>query len=108
MSRLEIHNTRLAHPQGIWGMLAQMTFVISQPSKCQVAAFATKLLINDRSVASESGKIFATINLKSRKGKLTDNLTMPLRRCRWNHRCPSSFRVVVPTRSCSTFFERGL
>ena len=39
-----------------------MTFVMSQPSECQVAAFATKLLINDRSVASESGKIFATIN----------------------------------------------
>ena len=48
----------------------------------------------------------STLLLKSRKGKLTDNLTMPLRRCRWNHRCPSSFRVVVPDPILQHVFRR--
>src|SRR6202050_2646545 len=39
-----------------------MASVMSPPQESQVAVSATKLLINNRWIASESGKTFATIN----------------------------------------------
>src|ERR1700733_13226897 len=39
-----------------------MASVMSSPSENRVAVHATKLLINNRWIASESGKTFATIN----------------------------------------------
>ena len=39
-----------------------MASVMSSPSETQVAVSATKLLINNRWVNSQSGKTFATIN----------------------------------------------
>jgi aldehyde dehydrogenase (NAD+) len=40
-----------------------MTSVMLQPSDRRVAVSATKLLINNRWIASESGETFATIDL---------------------------------------------
>jgi hypothetical protein len=83
-------------------MPTQMTFVMSQPSECQVAAFASKLLINDRSVASESGKIFATINpatevTEGQAHRQPNNASpkVPL-----EPSLPILIQVVVPTQSC--------
>src|SRR5580698_11198567 len=39
-----------------------MATVMSSPQKSQVAISATKLLINNRWIASESGRTFATVN----------------------------------------------
>src|SRR5208283_61619 len=39
-----------------------MASVMSSPKESQVAISATKLLINNRWIASESGKTFATVN----------------------------------------------
>src|SRR5271155_4017324 len=39
-----------------------MASVMSKPKESQVAVSATKLLINNRWIASESGKTFATVN----------------------------------------------
>jgi len=39
-----------------------MASVLSSPKESQVAISATKLLINNRWIASESGKTFATVN----------------------------------------------
>src|SRR5580704_7179829 len=39
-----------------------MASVMSPPTKSQVAVSATKLLINNRWIASESGKTFGTVN----------------------------------------------
>jgi aldehyde dehydrogenase (NAD+) len=39
-----------------------MASVMSPPKESQVAVSATKLLINNRWVASESGKTFGTVN----------------------------------------------
>jgi aldehyde dehydrogenase (NAD+) len=45
-----------------YGKDPSMTSLISQPSKRDVAIHAARLLINNRWIASETGKTFATIN----------------------------------------------
>lgn len=47
-----------------------MASVLSSPSENRVAVSATKLLINNRWVHSQSGKTFSTVNPASRRATL--------------------------------------